>query len=260
MRHDQNDSFGGHQTFRVAPAFLVPWSETKLKASYGTGFKAPTLTQLFSSFPPTFFANPNLAPEESRGWDAGFEQPLFGERVRFGATYYHNDITNLIQTVAIPGDFANTPFGPVQITTLDNVGHATTSGVEAFTSFVVTNRLRLRSDYTLTRAIDDDTGLELVRRPRHKVSGSAIWNPVDPLTLTATVLHVSHWIDGNRDFSIPRLEAPGYTVVNVAGNYAVDPNWTVFGRIDNLLNEHYQDPVGFLRPSLGIFAGMRWTN
>src|SRR5262249_9250472 len=67
VRHDDNDAFGGATTFRVAPAFLVPWTDTKLKASYGTGFKAPTLSQLHADFPPTFFSNPNLKPETSTG-------------------------------------------------------------------------------------------------------------------------------------------------------------------------------------------------
>ncbi|WP_163220154.1 TonB-dependent receptor domain-containing protein, partial [Citrobacter freundii] len=85
--------FGDATTFRVAPAVLIPVTETKLKASYGSGFKAPTLNQLFVNFLPTFVANPNLRPEKSTGYDVGFEQPVFNNKVRFGATYFHNDIT-----------------------------------------------------------------------------------------------------------------------------------------------------------------------
>jgi vitamin B12 transporter len=257
IRRDDNDAFGGHQTFRIAPAFLMPGTETKLKASYGTGFKAPTLSQLHADFPPTFFSNPNLQPEESKGWDAGFEQPFAADRVRVGATYFHNDITNLIQTVAIPGMFA---FG-IPVDTLVNIGQATTSGVEAFASFSVTERLKLRTDYTYTKAIDDGTGLELLRRPRTKISATAAWNPIDPLTLSATVLHVSGWADIPRDdFSVSRVQADGYTVVNLAANYAVDQNVTVFGRVDNLFNEHYQNPSGFERPGIGVFGGVRVSN
>ena len=141
-----------------------------------------------------------------------------------------------------------------------DVGQATTSGVEAFTSVVVTDRIRVRGDYTFTRAIDDTTGLELLRRPRHKATAAAQWNPIDPLTLSATVLFVGPWIDGNRNFSIPRLTAPGYTVVNLAGNYVIDENVTIFGRIDNLFDKHYQNPTGFDRPGLGIFGGIRLVN
>lgn len=247
IRYDINDRFGGHATWRVAPAYIVPGTETKLKASVGTGFKAPTLSQMFADFPPTFFGNPNLRPEESLGYDLGFEQPLFNNRMRFGATYFHNDITNLINTNA-------------NFTTLINVDKATTQGVEAFVAVIVTDRFRVRGDYTFTKAIDATTGLELLRRPQHKGSVTAVWNPYDPLTLSATLLHVSSWVDGNRDFSIPRLTAPGYTVVNVAANYVVSENIKVFARADNLFDVRYQNPTGYERPGLGVFGGVRLTN
>jgi vitamin B12 transporter len=245
IRQDDNDRFGAHPTFRLAPAVIVPVTETKFKASYGTGFKAPTLSQLFVSFPEFFFfANPNLKPEESIGYDAGFEQPLFNDRVRFGSTYFHNDIKNLIA----PDEF---------FTTNINIGKATTEGTENFVTAAITDRIRVRADYTFTRTVDATTGLELLRRPKEKWSANVIWNPIDPLTLSATVLHTGSFIDGNRDFSIPRLLAPAYTVVNVAADYVINDQIKIFGRVDNLFNVHYQNPTGFLQPSLGVYGGIR---
>jgi len=149
VRQDDNDRFGDHPTFRLAPALIVPFTETKLKGSYGTGFKAPTLNQLFVSFPAFFFfANPNLKPEESVGYDAGFEQPLLNDRVRFGSTYFHNDITNLIQSVVDPATFSSTNV---------NVGRATTEGTENFVAATITDRIRVRADYTFTRTVDAST-------------------------------------------------------------------------------------------------------
>jgi vitamin B12 transporter len=245
IRQDDNDRFGTHPTFRLAPAVIVPVTETKFKGSYGSGFKAPTLTQLFVSFPQFFFfANPNLKPEESTGYDAGFEQPLFNDRVRFGSTYFHNDITNLIAP-------------NVSFTTNINIGRATTEGTENFVAATITDRIRVRADYTFTRTVDATTGLELLRRPKDKWSANVIWNPIDPLTISATVLHTGSFVDGNRDFSIPRLLAPAYTIVNVAADYVITDQVKVFGRVDNLFNVHYQNPTGFLQPSLGVFAGVR---
>src|SRR5262245_57924365 len=68
-RIDDDEFFGSHATYRIAPAVIVPWTDTKFRASYGTGFKVPTLVQRFQDFPPTFFANPNLKPESSTGYD-----------------------------------------------------------------------------------------------------------------------------------------------------------------------------------------------
>lgn len=247
-RIDDNENFGQHATWRLAPAFIVPESETKLKASVGTAFKAPSLTDRFVDFPAFgFFANRNLQPEESLGYDIGFEQPFFNNRIRIGTTYFHNAITNLIS-------FNDT------FTSNINIGRATTSGTESFASFAVTEWLRLRADYTHTDAIDATTGLELLRRPKDKASFTAAWNPTDPWSVSATVLHVSSWVDSDRFGLTPRIGAPGYTVVNLATNYKFNEQAAVFGRIDNLFNEHYQNPTGFERPGLGVFVGMRLSN
>ena len=245
LRNDINDQFGSHGTYRIAPAVILPVTETKLKASYGTGFKAPTLSQLYQDFPAfNFFANPNLKPEQSTGYDAGFEQPLFDDRIRFGATYFHNSISNLINSNATFTSYAN-------------VGLATTEGTESFVTAQLTDRLSLRADYTFTRAVDATTGLQLLRRPKEKWSATAIWTPLDPLTVSATLLRVSNWRDVSRDGMTSGLVAPGYTVVNLRADYAVSDKVKLFGRIDNLFNRHYQNPTGFLAPGLGMFGGIR---
>jgi vitamin B12 transporter len=245
VREDSNDRFGEHMTYRVAPAVILPVTETKLKASYGTGFKAPSLSQLYQDYPAFgFFANPNLKPEESTGYDAGFEQPLFNDRVRFGSTYFHNDLTNLI-------DYNDT------FTSLANVNRATTEGTETFVSAQITGRFGIRADYTFTRAVDAATSLQLLRRPKDKWSVTATWLPVDQLTLSATVLHVSNWIDVTRDGSASGIVAPGYTLVNLRGDYAVNDQVKLFARVDNLFDRRYQNPTGFLAPGLGVFGGIR---
>ena len=248
VREDLNDQFGEHTTFRIAPAVILPFTDTKLKGSYGTGFKAPTLNQLFQSFPDFgFMANPNLKPEQSTGYDAGFEQPLFNDRVRFGSTYFHNSITDLI-------DFNST------FTQNINVGLATTEGTESFVAAKITDRFRIRADYTFTRAVNADTGVQLLRRPKEKSSVTAFWNPIDPLTLSATVLHVSDFLDVSRDGTMSGFQAPGYTIVNLTGDYKINDQLKVFSRIDNLLNVHYQNPTGFLAPGLGVFGGVRFAS
>jgi vitamin B12 transporter len=245
VRYDDNDRFGSKVTYRVAPAYVIQETGTKLKASVGTGFKAPTLSQMFQNFPDfDFFANPNLRPETSLGYDLGFEQSLLSDTVRFGATYFRNNIKNLITDNA---DF----------TTDVNVGRAVTEGAESFASYQPLRDLTFRLDYTYTQATDDVLHEELLRRPKNKVDLNAAWHATDRLSLNATVLSVSSWIDGNRDFSIPRLTAPGYTTVDVAASYELSGNLTVYGRVTNLFDRHYENPVGFLQPSIGAFAGIR---
>jgi len=178
------------------------------------------------------------------GWDLGVEQALAADRVRFGVTYFHNNIKNLIDDNA---DF----------TTEINVGRAVTQGVESFAAYQPIQALTFRLDYTYTEAMDEIADQELLRRPKHKGSLSTAWQATDRLSLSATVLSVSSWVDGNRDFSIPRLNAPPYTTVDVAAAYQLSRNLSVYGRVSNLLDRHYENPVGFLQPSIGAFAGIK---
>jgi vitamin B12 transporter len=250
IRYDDDDSFGPHTTWRLAPVFIVPGTETKLKATYGTGFKAPTLNQLYVNNPALFFtANPNLEPELSKGYDFGFEQSLLQDRLNFGVTYFHNSITNLIA-------FSPVFTGP----SIVNIGLATTYGIEAFAAVAVTEQLKVRGDYTQTVTRDENTGFGLLRRPGNKESLTAIWMPINPLSLSATVLNVGSWVDIDRIGAVLRLDAPAYTTVNIAANYEVDKHLTLFARADNLFNYQYQNPAGFMRPGLGVFGGIRVSN
>jgi vitamin B12 transporter len=81
--------------------------------------------------------------------------------------------------------------------------------------------------------------------------------PTEKLTLSATGLYVGARVDGNRDFSIPRLTAGPYAVFGVAGEYAVTKTLTAFARIDNLADRRYEDPTGFQRPGIGAFGGLK---
>lgn len=248
FRFDDNETFGDHETWRLAPVFIVPGTDTKLKASYGTGFKAPTLNQLYVNYlgPFPFYGNPNLKPEESRGWDAGFEQPIANDRFRFGSTYFRNDVTNLIDTNATFTSYAN-------------VGLATMYGFENFAALSVTSRLNLRGDYTYTIARDDITGEELLRRPKNKASLTATWKATDRISVSSTVLYVGSWSDITRDGTMTGVTAPAYTVVNLAASYVANDHLTFLARIDNLFNKQYEDPLGFDRPGFGIFGGVTLT-
>jgi vitamin B12 transporter len=247
VRYDDSDRFGSKVTYRIAPTYVITATGTQLRASLGTGFKPPTLSELFQDFPPFFFGNPSLKAETSTGYDAGIEQSWARGTVRVGATYFHNSISNLITT------------DPVTGTTYANVGHATTDGVESFIAYQPGKTLTLRLDYTYTEATDDVLHQELLRRPKHKGTVQAMWQASDPLSVTATLLSVGSWVDGSRDFSTPRLEAPGYTVVDLAASYDFSAKLALFGRINNLFDRQYQEPIGFMKPGIGVVVGLRAT-
>lgn len=244
VRDDANSRYGNHATWHVAPVVAIAATGTRIHGSFGTGFKAPSLEQLFESFPTFgFLANPDLKPETSAGYDVGLDQKLFG--VEGGITWFHNDIKNLIET------------NPVTFADDVNIGRARTEGLENYLAWQPLEAVKLRADYTYTEAEDADLHQELVRRPKTKVTGEADWQVTSALNLDARLLYVGSWIDGSRDFSIPRLAAHPYWTANLAADYALTENLAVTGRVSNLFDKSYEDPVGFLQPGRTLYAGLK---
>lgn len=241
IRYDDNSRFGSKPTWRLAPAWVIERTGTKVKASAGTGFKAPSLQQLYG----TFGGNAALKPETSFGYDIGLEQ-AFGP-LTAGVTWFHNDIKNLIVSGGAP------------LFLLANIGRARTDGIESFVTWKALETLRFTAAYTYTDAIDAATRLALLRRPRHKASVNTDWQVTDALSLDATLRYVGPQIDGNRDFSIPRLKMPGYASLDIAASYRLTDMWTLFGRIENATDTSYQSPDGFLRPGIGATGGIKVT-
>ena len=155
VRTEDHSRSGAAVTFRVAPAYLVAVSGTRLKASFGTGFKSPSLYQLFA--PATSWGpigNPALRPERAAGWDAGIEQRFASGAVVIGLTWFANSFRDLV-------DF-DYQAGYV------NVGRARTRGLEASAEARPAAGVRFAASYTRLSARDLDAGTELMRRPRDR--------------------------------------------------------------------------------------------
>lgn len=236
VRVDDHAISGGQFTYRIAPAYTMPATKTLLKASYGTGFKAPALYELYDPF----YGNTALKPEHSRGWDAGFEQPL-GAHAGIGVTYFENNIRNLINA-------DSTTFVAI------NIDRARTRGVETTGHVAPMPQLLLSGSYTFTVTEDLTTGISLLRRPKHKASARADYTPTDAVSLGAEAL-----FNGKRlDSLFPGyVEQGAYMVVNLNGEWRMNPAVTWFSHIDNLLDKHYEEVFGYATPGLSAFAGVK---
>jgi vitamin B12 transporter len=255
VRHDGNSAFEDKTTARAAVSYLVAATDTRLKASWGQGFRAPTFNELFfPAFPPCPpFGNPALRPEESESWDAGVEQHLWDRRVRVGVTAFRNDFDDLIQSTLLdPANFCSQA---------QNVGRARTQGVEVEASVTPVEGLTLAVAYTHTDTEDRTTGQPLRRFAPNRLAVSATWEPWPGLTLAGEVLVASSQLEAPGQ---PRN--PGHTVVNAAASYRLPiPRWgplsgvSVHLKVSNLLNEDYAEVAGF--PALGthVVAGLRAT-
>jgi vitamin B12 transporter len=238
LRFDDNSRYGSKLTWRIAPVWVI--GQTKLRVSAGSGFKAPSLQQLFGPYG----HNQGLKPETSTGYDVGVEQGVLDSAASAGLTWFHNDIRNLVDYGA--------NFKPV------NIGRARTQGVESFVSYKPIDALTLRANYTYTEAENTLTHAALLRRPAHKASLDATWQISDALLLDTSLLYVGPRHDIDRATYAPE-KLGGYTTVNMAVTWQATPTFALYGRMENLFDRRYQDPDGFLRPGVGVFAGLRTT-
>jgi vitamin B12 transporter len=245
LRRDKHDDFGSETTYRIAPAYLIPETGTRLRASYGTGFKAPSLSALFESFPPFFFANPDLKPERSKGWDIGIEQQWLEDRLKLELTYFNNEIEDLIAV------------DPVTFSTLVNIGESSSKGYELALRYQWLPTLGLGLGYTHNRAIDEDSGNDLVRRPRKKADVFVDWQALPQLAVNFAGRYVGEHDDFDADFN--RVVADSYSVFDLALAYTLDSQWTLLGRIENAFDEDYEEVSGFGSPGRGLHAGVRFT-
>ncbi len=236
IRHDEHQRFGTETTWRAAAAYIFEPSDTKLKGSAGTGFKAPSLFQLHSSF-----GNPDLDPQEAMGWDLGFEQYLFERTCGFGATWFRNDFDDMITY-----DFVTS--------TYMNLSEVDTEGLEFFASAEPLEDLKLRVFYTYMQAEDRDTGMDLARRAKNKYSADASYLFLEKKA------SVSLGVDfvGDRP-DINDLHLDSYTVVNLAGSYQIHKNVQVYGRVENLFDEDYEEAATYGVPGIGAYFGVKVT-
>jgi len=238
-RADDVVNVGTFTTWRTTAAYNITETGTKLRASAGTGAKAPTLYQLYAAP----YGNSSLKPEESFGYDAGIDQSLFNGRVMLSLTGFANDFTNLINFVF---DSTN-PQGHYV-----NVARAATSGLELGADVdLLPGMLRLKTAYTYLRAKDLSTGLTLARRPEHLARIALSYNPTPNWLIEPRILMVSNRFSGNNETS----PLAAYTRVDLYTEYKIDNAWKVFARGENIFNERYQEVLNYGTTGPAIYAG-----
>lgn len=233
-RYDDHSTFGDAFTYRTGALYYLKSLEVRFKANLASGFRAPSLNELY--YPD--YGNLNLKPEKSTGYDVGMEKDLFNKKLVLGATWFWQRYHNLIQTN--PNTF-----------TAVNIGKARTEGVEIKATALATDNLKLNAGYTYLDAKDLDTGTFLPSRPRSKVTSSVDYT-IGKLTLTGEYLFVSRRFDStaNRDMS-------PYSLVNMRGSYLLCKNSSLFVRIDNLLDKSYEEAAGYGTPGISAFGGVK---
>ncbi len=264
VRRDEHDTFGGKTLGQAAVAWSLNDGATVLRASFGQGFKAPSLYQLYSEY-----GNTALLPEEADGWDAGVEQHFFDNKLMLSATYFSRDTTNQIDFVSCNGTetIAAAPlcFVPGSIGAgapvnrfgyYNNTAKTQADGVE-LAGAAYLGPFEVQANYTWTDATNESAGANngkrLVRRPEETANLSATY--VWPFRLSTTVAVQYAGESFNNASNSQRLEP--YTLVDLRASYPVNDTVELYGRVENVGDEKYETTRDYGTAGRGTFVGVR---
>jgi len=237
VRHDDHETFGGVTTTRFTGAFSPNFTDVIIRGSWGEGFSAPSLFQLNFVFG-AGLPNRDLQPEESRGFDIGFEKNFGDGFASLSATYFNSNIRNLIDFNFATGAFFN-------------VNEARQRGVETQLTLKPHAKVQLSSAYTYTDSVDLADGLQVIRQPRHRLVSNIQWQTTQNLDLSLGVTYNGR----ERDFG---GDVDAFVRVDLRGSYRINNHIEFFGRVENLTDSNYQDVLGFGEPGISAFAGFRF--
>ncbi len=239
FRHDVNSVFKDPTTYKFEAAYRFQQTGTRIRGAYATGFRAPTLNELF--FPT--FGDPSLKPEESKSWEVGLDQKLMDDKVNIAVTYFETDFENLIFFASLP----ISPFFKAQ-----NIAEATSKGVETAIDLNLLEDLSLTLRHTWNQTADGDDS-PLPRRAKQKFTVTLQHNWKNKLNTLVSVRVRS----GARESFSPDIG--GFTTVRTALSYKVNKNLKITARGENLFNEDYEEVFGFGTAGISGYGGFTWT-
>ena len=239
LRYVDTDDFGDKLVWKSSISYQIPGTATRLKANYGTAYNAPNVYYYLNR------ADDNLAPEQSRGFDLGFEQTSWDQRLWYGISYFQNDIKD---------QFTWNSFKVI------NVDKTRSKGIESFLQYQATDKLVFTLNYTWLDAEDQTTGKTLDFSPQHTAHAAfnflALDNRLDTLL---SVNYIGGQFNQEGFPNPPNNEGyptGGYVICNLASTYSLNANWQVYGRIDNLLDRDFTATLDFNGQSYAVVEGL----
>ena len=246
MSHDQA---GDRVDWEVSASYTVGESGIRLHSHVGTGFRAPSLYELYgaSVFGTDLFefGNEDLKPEESLGWDIGVELKAFEEKLRFDMTYFNNKFDKIIH------------FGDVEY---ENIDGGKSRGIEVEAAWRLTDDLTVAGSYTYTDT-EDANGEKFFGVPEYEVGMH-----LNYIFLEKFDLDLAMMVKGDEELRLfdsmiymsKRYTNDGYTTVDVALGYELNEHFNAWARIENLFDEKYT-VGGYEAPGTSFFGGIKFT-
>ncbi len=248
-RIDAVDTSETFATWRGTAAYTIEETGTKLRASLGTGAKAPSLYQLYNPYRPDTSGPTALRPETSIGGDVGIDQKLPAGLGTASASVFFNRYKDLI-------GWRDLQYSPTYQGEYYNVNRAETKGVETSVDLgLLPGLFRAKGTYTFLLAEDLDKGKALLLRPQHQGSIGLVYTGIRDLEVETRVTMVGHRMDYVSSTEDVRL-AP-YARLDVFANYRVNDTFSVFARAENLTDAHYETVRNYGTPGRSAYAGIR---
>ena len=254
VRHDANDDFDDATTWRLNGIWWLT-DASKIRGGVGTGVKNPTFSERFGFFT-NFVGNPDLEPEHSESWEVGIDQRI-SAALNISLTYFQTELNDEINGfVFLPtlGAF----------TAANDAGESDREGIELSVAWALSEMLDLSAAYTWLDATENGfTGeIDEVRRPRSTASLEIAWQPSDRWSVSLRGDH-----NGSQDdvFFPPvppfqqTVTLDGFTLVTLAAQFQATDWLNVYARVENALDEDYEEVFGFQTPGRALVFGLRFN-
>jgi vitamin B12 transporter len=255
VRYDDYNVFGGATTYRTTAGYLHQETGTKIRSSYATGFRAPSVNQLY--FPD--FGKSDLKPERSQSMDIGVDQYLLDNRLTLSGGHFWSRYRDMIVSQQ-SADVCGSSFGFANFCA-QNIGLVSTKGWEASVKYAVVRDMPLIKSFdvqaqytnTLTRNLVQQPGNRAPRMPVDQWSMIISYQPIDPVRVNLEGRYVgSRFNDVNNQ---EKMRA--FDVWNLSATYNVTNRVQTYVRADNIFNEKYEEIQFYGTPVRSIFVGVR---
>ena len=220
FRSNHHDLFGLSTTYRVAASYIISDSGFRLHSSFGTGYRAPTLDEIYGSY-----GSITIKEETSRSRDIGIEYSSLNKNFVTDLTFFSTQIDNLIG------------YGPAPGYKFSNQGSAQNNGIEVFMKYIPNNNIIINSHYNFLTT--NNNGRSLSRRKKHSGKTSINWVPEDLNMLS--INSIAEYHSNARDGAFAGGHIAGYALFHSNVNYTVDVNTKVQFKIENVLDQNYSE-------------------
>jgi vitamin B12 transporter len=231
-RYDKHSIYNNYSVYNINPSYSISNIDLKLIASYSTAYITPSLYQLFSPY-----GNLALTPEKNNTIELGFEKDLLNKKIQFNTVCFYREENNSIGFYTDPVTFASNY--------VNSDGSYNAKGIESMVSYVATNNLKFKANYTFTEV--EEPLKRLI--PKHKANVSIDYDYSDKATFNLSYQYVDSrkdvFFDGGTYQTVP-IQLDSYQLLNAMSNFKIIKNrFNFFASVNNILNANFTENIGY---------------